>query len=816
MAASPAGGFNVPGELSAILEWLPACVPGTVAGALAVAGRWSIDAPAPLHGQDYWYSTEIAADTHGTGPATLTFEGLATLAQVWFDDRLILASESMFIAHAADVVLTGRHRLHICFRALQPALAKSRTKQRARWRPRMIDSQNLRAIRTTLIGHMPGWCPPVHVIGPWRAIHIAAHSKPRVLDRSVQTQLSGTTGIVHVRLNLAHAGDGPVLLTVGDTSTPLQRAGSNIWEGRLEVPGVRQWWPHTHGTPALYPLGASFAGGNLPLGRIGFRNLSIERGQDGRGFEVIVNGVPVFCRGAIWSSADLARIPQTATAYRPWLEQLRDANLNMVRIPGTMVYEGQAFHDLCDELGILVWQDFMFANFDYPAEDAAFVKSVTIEVAQYLQQRQLSPSLAVLCGGSEVHQQATMLGLPAKMTANAIFDEIMPRAISEIRPDVAYVPNSPCTFDHDRELPFSVSSGVAHYFGVGAYLRPLDDARRSGVRFASECLAFANLPESATLERTLAVPIFHHPKWKERTPRDQGAAWDFEDVRDHYLSAHFGLDARALRIADSDRYALASRAVVAEIMEITLGEWRRFGSVTRGALVLMLQDLWPGAGWGIVDSVGEPKSPWYALKRACQPLQIVLSDEGLEGLNVHVVNETDVARALKVSLHCLRHGHTPVIDAHLDIELGPRSAQRVSSTQIIGAFFDITNAYRFGPPAHDVIIATLSDRATGEPLSRAFHLPSSMVRDPVSTGLRGELTRAGDGQWLLDIACDRFARCVQISDRHFRPDDNYFNLDPRGARRIRLTPRSWAVVDAVPGGEVTALNATDLMIYGGP
>ena len=141
-------------------------------------------------------------------------------------------------------------------------------------------------------------------------------------------------------------------------------------------------------------------------------------------------------------------------------------------------------------------------------------------------------------------------------------------------------------------------------------------------------------------------------------------------------------------------------------MELTLGEWRRCGSVTTGALVLMLQDLWPGAGWGLIDSLGEPKSPWYALKRACRPLQVLLSDEGLEGLAVHVVNETNVARTLRPSLQCLRRGATPVIDTQTDIELGPRSALRMTSTQIIGSFFDITNAYRFGPPAHDVTIAT--------------------------------------------------------------------------------------------------------------
>ena len=811
LTSTAAGAYRTPADLPAAMDWIAAPVPGTVAAALTDAGRWSLEAPTPLHDRDHWYTVAFAGD----GPATLVFEGLATLAEVWLGGELLLISNSMFLAHQVDVTLAGRNRLSLCFRALEPALANAKPKPRARWRPRMIATQNLRAVRTTLIGHMPGWCPPVHAIGPWRPVRVIAKGQQRLLSSTVRCTLDGTDGCVDAQFILSPECNGPVWLSIDGHEVALRETAKECWIGRLVVPGIKPWWPHTHGTPRLYPLQLRIGSEDHSLGHTGFRHIEADRGRDGNGFALKVNGVPVFCRGAIWTTADVVRLPGDAEAYRPWLERLRDANMNMVRVPGTMVYESRAFFDLCDQLGILVWQDFMFANFDYPAADADFAAAVAKEAGQFLAQTQQSPSLAVLCGGSEVHQQATMFGLPVSATASALFDDILPAAAARLRPDVPYVVNSPSSPPGSTKLPFSVGNGVAHYFGVGAYLRPLDDARRAGVRFASECLAFANLPEPETLMRALPVPVLHHPTWKQRTPRDIGSAWDFADVRDHYLETHFGVNARDLRVADADRYAFASRAIAAEIMEKTLAEWRRCGSVTAGAIILALQDLWPGAGWGLIDSLGEPKSAWYALKRVCQPVQVMMTDEGLDGLGIHVVNETGRNLRLRLRLVCLQAGQTPVIDSEIDIDAEARSSRCISSSAMIGSFFDITRAYRFGPPGHDVAIVTLSVRETGEVLGQAFNVPSPRLGDPVPLGLGAVAERGSDGGWTLQVSSRRFARFLQISDRQFRPDDTYCHLSPLTPRRIRLHRRAGVTDDAVPDGEIVALNGTDRVDYRG-
>ncbi len=311
----------------------------------------------------------------------------------------------------------------------------------------------------------------------------------------------------------------------------------------------------------------------------------------------------------------------------------------MLRVPGTGVYESEEFHDLCDELGMLVWQDFMFANLDYPIADDGFRAAVEREASELLERLAGRPSLAVLCGNSEVEQQAAMLGLDPELGRGELFGELLPAAARAAGADAVYLPSAPC----GGELPFRTDRGVANYFGVGAYLRPLDDARLAGVRFASECLAFANVPDERAVEELLGEPpadaAVGGPRWKAGVPRDVGSGWDFDDVRDHYLEALFGVDPAELRSVEPHRYLELSRAVSGEVMAEVFGEWRRAGSPCGGGIVLWLRDLVPGAGWGLFDHRGVPKVAYHHLRRALAPVALWTTDEGLGGIVVHVAND---------------------------------------------------------------------------------------------------------------------------------------------------------------------------------
>lgn len=784
LACTAPGAVARPGDLPPSLDWIAAAVPGTAAQALSDAGRWTLERPLPLHDQDIWYRTRFG----GNGCHVLRFNGLATVAEVWLNGRSILVSDNMFLTHDVAVDFAGDNELAIVFRSLDAELA--RRKGRARWRTALVENNTLRQVRTTLLGHMTGWQPPVHAVGPWRAIEVLEKGGPlRVEAVEVRATLDGNDGLLAVALDVDCAGARPAArLEIAGRSVPLGWSAEGRLEGRMRLPGVEKWWPHTHGTPFLYRARALVGEVEVDLGRIGFRSIEVDRGADGKGFTLKVNGQALFARGACWSTADLVTLSGDRETLAPWLHQARDANMNMIRVGGTMIYESDDFFALCDELGLLVWHDFMFANMDYPIADPSFWASVEREANQFLARVQSHPSLAVLCGGSEIAQQAAMLGLPPTLWSSALFDEILPAIVKARCPHVVFVAQSPAGGD----LPFQVDAGVSHYYGVGAYMRPLEDARRAGVRFAAECLGLANAPAVAT-------PVGA----SDLVPRDRGADWDFISVRDHYLAQLYGIDAASLQAEDPAHHLRLSRAVSADLMEAVIAEWRRPASSCAGALVWMLKDLSPGPGWGVVDSTGMPKLAWHGLRRAFRPVQVALTDEGLNGLGVHLLNETAAPVSARLSLLCLQAGDVVVMRRECELVLPPRSARTMSSAELIGSFFDVTYVYRFGPPPLEVALVTLDDAGTGGRLSQAAFFPlgrAAIAHDP---GLSAELERDGEG-WRVAIRASRFAPCIQIEVPQYYAEDEAFHLLPGEQRRVRLLPAGAA--GEPPSGEVLSVT----------
>jgi beta-mannosidase len=426
----------------------------------------------------------------------------------------------------------------------------------------------------------------------------------------------------------------------------------------------------------------------------------------------------------------------------------------------------------------------MFANMDYPASSPTFVSSVRAEAQRTLDRLQAHPCVTVLCGSSEVEQQAAMLGLPRESWRHPIFHELLPDMCRHLRPDVPYWPSSPS----GGALPFQSSAGVAHYYGVGAYLRPLDDARRSEVRFASECLAFANVPETDSLERMFepgeSVP--HHPRWKAGVPRDSGVGWDFEDVRDHYVERLFGLDATKLRYSDPARYLALGRLTSGEVMAAVFGEWRRRRSTCSGGLVWFLRDLQPGAGWGVLDVYGRPKAAYHYLRRALQPVVVFFSDEGLNGLALHAVNETERSLPVQLCLSIYQQSQSRVAVKKL-VTLPPRDQVELDVGTLVGSFLDPTYAYRFGPPGHDLVVATLQDEAGRIPPRDAFYFPLGLpATQERELGLHATAREAPDHTYRVTVRTRRFALAVALEASGFRADDNYFHLAPGGERTVTL------------------------------
>ncbi len=805
--ASPDG--VAPADL-AELDWVGARVPGTVADTLGRDAFGAGGTERDTDDEDWWYRTTFEAARAATGEEiVLRLDGLATVATVYLNGRVILESESMFIAHVIDVGdrLRGHNELAIRFHALSPLL-KPKRRPRARWRTKIVPDGNLRFFRTSILGRAPGFAPGPAVVGPWRAISLQRREGFVIDALQLRARLVGDDGVLDVRGRLRALADSEIHSAEVELTGPsgthratlgLTDGAQGGFEGRVTVPDVARWWPHTHGDPVMHEvrLHLDLAAGAIAVdaGRVGFRTISsgADPGHEAPvdGLDLHVNDVEIFARGAVWTPLDPLGLTASEAELRTALGDARDAGMNMLRVPGIGAYESDTFHDLCDELGILVWQDFMFANFDYPIGDPTFRSLVQVEANQLLERIGGRPSLAVLCGNSEVEQQIAMLGLDPEIARGELFDELLPALAEAACVDAVYLPSAPS----GGVLPFRFDRGVSNYFGVGGYRRPLEDARRSEVRFASECLAISNVPA-------------YDPKPKEGVPRDVGSEWDFEDVRDHYLALLYEIDPASLRESDPNRYLELSRSVSGQVMAYVFGEWRREASPSAGGLVLWMRDLQAGAGWGVVDHEGTPKAAYHHLRRALAPAAVWMTDEGLAGVAVHLVNDGPEPLASRLRLALYRNQEQKVEEVTREIVLAAHGSETLDVEGVIGRFVDASWAYRFGPPPHDLIVATLEREVGGGPelVSQAFQFPAgrpSEVLEASALGLTASM-RKDDLGLVLDVRSRRLAHGVRIVGAGIAPEDNAFDVEPGGVRSVRLRPRGPSV--EVPAITLRAIN----------
>jgi len=765
-----------------------ALVPGTVAQAYADAGKWSVNDNYDFDAKDWWYEGTFKFSAAELSPI-LNFISLATLCDVWLNDKHILSSQNMFVSHQINVseYLQDENKLVLCFRSLKNHLAERRS--RPQWKTKLIEQQQLRWVRTTLLGRIPGWTPPVAPVGPYQPVFFAKNNLPT--DLQLIPTVKDDTGHVDFSCHIYHKQESTIeaSLEVNSIKSSLTitkiKNGHRI-SGKININNVIQWWPHTHGQAHLYTPELSISINNetkcYRLPDIGFKTIQIE--QNNGHFNFIVNGQSIFCRGACWTINDIVSLVGNKHELEQALTLMQDAGANMIRIGGTMIYEQDYFYQLCDRLGIMVWQDFMFANMDYPINDTQFADSVDTEIRQTITRLKQHVCISLYCGNSEVEQQATMLGLSAEESKNTLFTEKIPTLCADIHPDIPYITSTP-TGDI---LPFHTNKNVTHYYGVGAYRRPVTELRQHDVKFTPECLGFSNVPITKTRNQVLngQLPVTHHPKWKERVPRDTGTGWDFEDVRDHYTNSLFNVDTTQLRCFDTEQYLKLSEVATGEIMSQVFSEWRSAHSQCSGGLVWFLKDFWPGAGWGIIDSSGQPKACYYYLKRCWQSINIAITNETLNGIDIHVNNETTQEFKGKLEISLLNKSSVTIASHSSNIELQANKTKTFNSDALLENFYDTTYSYRFGPAKHSVLVAQLktdNDQVVGE----SFYFPNAETpHTDTHSVFNANAKQMDETTYELELSCNHFMYAVNIEVDGYTPSDNFFHLLPNTSKQIIL------------------------------
>lgn len=639
-------------DFAAADGWIPAPVPGTVHEALLAAGR----IPDPFHGRDelavqwvgeadwlYRCAFELT-EAEAAAPAALCFDGLDTVATVWLNGAELLRGDNMFVprrAAATGLLRAGRNTLRICF---ESALRRGQALEALHGRRAAWNTDPSRVyVRKAQYHYGWDWGPCLITAGPWRAVRLelgdariaGLHCPAEVAadlasaELPVQVELDAPAAALaglRVRLRLLD----PAGATAGEAELPAAPAV----EHRFALSRPALWWPAGHGAQPRYRLVVTLLDGATPVDEgelsLGLRRLRLVHepveGEPGTSFFFEVNGRPIFAGGANWIPADRFTPRVGRDTYRRLLAAAAEANMVMLRVWGGGIYEDEAFYELCDELGLLVWQDFMFACGMYPAHDA-FLASVRAEAEAQVRRLRHHACIAIWCGNNEDYQIAQSARaydhtLPpeadAAFPARVIYERLLPEVCAALDPARPYWPGSP----YGGADVFDGTVGDRHVWDVWhGSMAPYQHYDRYEGRFVSE-FGMEAAPAAETLRPVLPP----------------GEDWPQSRTLDHHNKSPDGPKrlaaylAENLRAADGglETYSYQTQLLQAEAVGRAYRLWRRRWRgpgryAVGGALVWQLDDCWPAVSWALVDAALRPKAALYAVRRELAPVAVGLA-----------------------------------------------------------------------------------------------------------------------------------------------------------------------------------------------
>ncbi len=823
-------------DTPALAQWHPAQVPGVVHTDLLRNGLIPdpFDRDNEFHLQwigltDWEYQTTFQLDSAALSHdhVDLVFDGLDTFADVYLNGQSILRADNMF-RHwripARTLLKPGDNTLRIVFHsAIEQMLPYVKTLP---YVLPAISSHNFgneenlaTAPYTRKAPYQYGWDwgPRFVTQGIWQPVRLETWDALRIENFHIhQHKITSEIAEVTAELDIESTGPATASLALAhdDLSTaqtndgthPLQLdAGMNHVSFPIRIATPKLWFPVGYGPQNRYRFFASLRIGRDAAARseikTGLRSIELRRTPDewGKSFEFVVNGILVFAKGADVIPFDSFPNRVTPQVHRQILEAARDAHMNMVREWGGGYYESDDFFDICDELGIMVWQEFMFGG-DMVPGDTAFQENVRQEAIQQIKRLRDHPSVVLWCGNNEVetgwHHWGDRQEFKESISAEArervwqdyviLFSDILRSAVADDADPVPYSPSSPSA--NFEEVPDNQQNGDMHYWAVWHQQALASDYTLQFPRFMSE-FGFQSFPEMRTI-RSYA----HQPE-------------DF-DIRSTVMQAHQknkGGNERILTYMlreynqpkDFASFVYLSQVQQAEIIKIGAEHLRRQRPRTMGSLYWQLNDCWPVASWASIDYYGRWKALHYYARRFYDDLLVspFLHDDKLD---VYVVS--DKLQPLSGSIH------TRLLDFSGKVLLDQtKSIQIPAQSSAIYLTLGKSDISAKGDPRRSFLVLDLE--VDGKRVSRNLQF-FSVTHDldlPVAPKIEPAISSTGDG-YTLTLQSALLARSVYLSfgDLDVYTSDNYVDLLP--GEPIEVTLESSASLDQLK----SALKITTL------
>ncbi|MHC5794676.1 glycoside hydrolase family 2 protein [Lacisediminihabitans sp. FW035] len=661
-----------------------ATVPGSIHTDLLAAGI--IDDPylddnehlqAWIGACDWEYRTTFEWADDGREVAELVFEGLDTIARVELNGAVIAETRNMHRTYrfaVRSLLRAGQNELTVTFAS--PVRYADRESLEQGYRPH-VNHHPYNSIRKMACSFGWDWGPDTASVGLWRPVTLQTWSGARLDSVRPTVTMDGPDGVATVRVEIAApaaASGYSARVTVGTVSSTVGfEQGETVAEARIVVPGAERWWPIGHGEHPLYDLDVVLEGEDVLRdswhGRLGFRTVRVDTEPDAAGtpFTILVNERPVFIKGANWIPDDAFVHRVDRARYEERILQAAGANINLLRVWGGGIYESDDFYDVCDEQGILTWQDFLFACAAY-SEEEPMRSEVEAEARDNIVRLMPHPSLVIWNGSNEniwgYQEWGWEKRLGDRSWGLGYYLDLLPRLLSELDPGRPYTPSSPFS-PSDEYYPNDPEHGSVHLWELWNR-QDYPHYRDHSPRFVGE-FGWQGPPTWSTMTRSISdSPL---------TPESPGMLVH-QKAQDGNVKLIDGLVAHLPLPDDIDDWHWAMSLNQAVAVQTGIEHFRSLSPHCMGSIVWQLNDCWPVTSWAAVDGDGRPKPLLYAITHAYADRLLTLQPRA-DAVVASAVNDTDEAWSGQAVVRRLRFDGTELAATAVAVDAPPRTTATI-------------------------------------------------------------------------------------------------------------------------------------------
>jgi len=825
------------GPQDAEAGWLPATVPGDVHLDLLankkISDPFFRDNESKLQwieneSWEYRLSFDATPALLARSNVDLVFDGLDAAAQVYLNGVQVLAADNMFRiwrVPAKAHLHAGKNLLRVVFPSPIKAAQEVAAGDALRLRSKTADKTY---VRKAAYEYGWDWGPRFVTSGIWKAVRLEAWDKVRIADFAIH-QRDVSKDVAHidaqVEVEASAAGSARVTVQYSDNGKPVTlatlatlHAGRNVIDLPAEIRHPKLWYPAGYGEQPLYEFTAQVSTGGMTAesrkAKAGLRTVVLHRELDkwGRSFELVVNGIPVFAKGADVIPFDSFPNRVTTADYRRILESARDANMNMIRHWGGGYYETEEFYSICDELGIMVWQDFMFGN-DWQPGTYDFKLNVEAEAEDQVRRLRNHPSIVLWSGNNETESAFSWAPRPTLppdvrlliwQDYLTVFSGILPRVVARLNPETPYWPSSPSA-DYEP-LSEHYQSGDAHIWDVWHGRVPFTTYETHHARFVTE-YGFQSFPEMRTIEaftqpedRTgiLTPVMLAHQKNNEGN----------SIIHDYLLKDY-------PEPKDFASFLYVSQVLQAEGIKIGAEHFRRSRPETMGSIFWQLNDCWPVASWSSIDYYGRWKALQYYARRFYAP--ILVSPHVEDGsLKVYIVSDKTATTPATLRVRLMDFdGNVLLEESHpvdvlplaskdyLDWPLKKLADAGAANTSRVFVVAELT-AGKLSDPKSTGAGALISRNLAYLAPVKEIHLKPAQLK---------VATTGAQGSYKIRIGSPVLARSVYLSfgNLDVKLSDNYFDLLP--GETVEITVTSVSTLDDLKA-QLKVISLTDAFAGG--